>query len=420
MPFGEHCSLADVYGEDLGIVLPVAQRRVDRVAVLGDTGCKPKDQEGCGMDDPEWPFPVLTAAAAARSPQLVVHVGDYNYRGTPSSFERTVDGQSVKTWYYDAGDGAEPSEMCEVPGPYYSQNSSGNPDADTWEAWWLDFFEPAQPLLAAAPWVFARGNHELCSHAGPGWFYFLDASSALPAGGGVQLACPSQDGEGPAPPHLTFAPPRVVALDDLSLAVLDSANACDELTNFTGRYAEQLAAVSGRLAARGDDAAWLVGHRPPWGLDGTADGPPYGCDNQPGSGPTPAYGEINRTLECALAEPAAAALVPRLALSLAGHMHRFESLDFAPGSGRPPQLIVGTGGVLEESGPPTGSFEQAVDGVDAGGRSVEQFAFLELDRAAGGGWQGTVFTPVPADWPPTVPACVTGPPRPFLCVEGLP
>lgn len=45
-------------------------------------------------------------------------------------------------------------------------NSTGNPDADAWEAWWLDFFQPAGELLTAAPWVFARGNHELCSHAG--------------------------------------------------------------------------------------------------------------------------------------------------------------------------------------------------------------------------------------------------------------
>ncbi len=64
--------------------------------------------------------------------------------------------------------------------PLLSQNSTGNPDADAWEAWWLDFFQPAGDLLTAAPWVFARGNHELCSHAGPGWFYFLDASSELP------------------------------------------------------------------------------------------------------------------------------------------------------------------------------------------------------------------------------------------------
>ena len=30
--------------------------------------------------------------------------------------------------------------------------------------------QPAAELLATAPWVVARGNHELCSRAGLGWF----------------------------------------------------------------------------------------------------------------------------------------------------------------------------------------------------------------------------------------------------------
>lgn len=420
-----------------GPALPVAKREVRRVAVLGDSGCKPKDQEGCGLDDPAWPFPALARAAAGRKPDLVLHVGDYNYRGTPSGFEQTVDGKQVQQWYYDAGDGAEPSEQCEMPGPYYSQNSTGNPDADSWQAWWLDFFQPAADLLAAAPWVLARGNHELCSHAGPGWFYFLDSSSELAQGGGTQLACPSQDGAGPALPHLAFAPPRVMALDGLTLAVLDSANACDELPNFTDRYAGQLAAIAGRIGARGAGSpAWLMGHRPVWGVEGAADGPPYGCDGQPptpqgwASGAPATYGVLNRTLQCAFAREGGAALLPKLDLLLAGHMHRFESLGFAAGSGRPPTLVVGNSGVEEDTEPPQGSFQQAVDGAQASGFSVEEFGFLEMNRDAGRGWHGTVFTPDPAAWAPNLEPCAgslsggspsggPGSERPFLCVEGL-
>jgi hypothetical protein len=401
-----------------GPALPVAPHAVRRVAVVGDTGCKPADQQGCGLDDPAWAFPALAAAAAGRRPDLVLHVGDYNYRGTPSSFERTVGGEQVKTWYYDAGDGADPSERCEVPGPYYSQNSTGNPDADTWEAWWLDFFQPAAELLAAAPWVPARGNHELCSHAGPGWFYFLDPSSELPEGGGSQLACPSQDGEGPALPHLTFAPPRVVALEGLTVAVLDSANACDELPNFTDRYAEQLAAVAGRLD-RGSPA-WLIGHRPVWGVEGTADGPPFDCAGRPGGGPASAYGVLNRTLQCAFARDGAGALLPELDLLLAGHMHRFESLTFAPAAGRPPTLVAGNGGVAEDTSPPQGTFQQTVDGAEATGFSLAEFGFLELTRNAGGAWHGAVVTPAPAAWEPYLPTCGGGGAEPPpLCVKGL-
>jgi hypothetical protein len=400
-----------------GPALPVARREVRRVAVVGDTGCKPADQDGCGLDDPAWPFPALAQAAAGRQPDLVLHVGDYNYRGTPSSFEQTVDGKQVKQWYYDAGDGAEPGEHCEMPGPYYSQNSTGNPDADAWQAWWLDFFQPAAELLAAAPWVFARGNHELCSHAGPGWFYFLDSSSQLAEGGGTQLACPSQDGEGPALPHLTFAPPRVVRLQGLSLAVLDSANACDELPNFTDRYAGQLAAVATRLDGT---PAWLVSHRPVWGVDGSADSPPFGCDGQPGSGPASPYAVLNRTLQCAFAGDSGAALLPKLDLHLAGHMHRFESLSFAPDAGRPPTLVVGNSGVQEETGPPQGELEQTVDGAEASGFSVAELGFLELTRGAGGDWHGTVVTPNPSAWASYLSPCPRSvPERPFLCVEGL-
>jgi len=237
-----------------------------RIAVFGDSGCEPKDQEGCGLDDPQWPFPALARAAAMSRPDLVLHVGDYNYRGTPSGFTTTVDGKQVERWYYDAGDGAEPSEKCGLPGPYLSQNSTGNPDADRWEAWWSDFFQPAGDLLTAAPWVFVRGNHELCSHAGPGWFYFLDASSDLPEGGGRQLACPSQDGEGPALPHLQLVEPQVLHLGDLDLVSIDSANACDQLPGLTDVYRRQLAA-----AARAPRPQRLAAE-PPAGLGGRGRG----------------------------------------------------------------------------------------------------------------------------------------------------
>ncbi|HEV8240192.1 MAG TPA: metallophosphoesterase [Thermoanaerobaculia bacterium] len=406
---------------DSGVRLPTAHHRVNRVAVVGDTGCEPSKQSGCALDDPAWPFPAIARAAAAGKPDLVLHMGDYNYRGTPSSFEKTVDGKQVKTYYYDAGDGAAPAEECELKDPYYSQNSTGNPDADAWDAWWLDFFQPAAPLLAAAPWIVARGNHELCSHAGPGWLYFLGPSSDLPAGGGAQVSCPSQDGEGPPQPHLVFVEPQVIALDGLSVAVLDSANACDEMSNFVDRYRAQLAGIAARLPGRPERPTWLIGHRPIWGAEGTADGPPYACDNQPGTGTAQPYGVLNRTLQCALDAPTAAALLPKLDLLLAGHMHRFESLDFAQGSGRPRTLIIGNGGVLEDTDPPTGSFSQLVDGVSASGLAVEQFGFVTFTRDAAGAWRGAVTSVDPAAWNTLLPACGSeAAATAWLCVTGMP
>lgn len=390
-----------------GPSLPAVSRNPAKVVVVGDTGCKPKDQAGCSLDDPEWPFPQLMAAAAIDPPDLVIHVGDYNYRGTPSSF---TDAAGKKTYYYDAGDGAEPSELCELPGPYYSQNSTGNPDADAWQAWWLDFFQPAAPLLNKAPWVFARGNHELCSHAGPGWFYFLDASSNL---AGTQLACPSQDGEGPALPHLQLAPPQVLTLDSLELLVIDSANACDQLPGLAAAYQQQFQAATPRLQTYD---AWLISHRPIWGFDGTGE-TLYDCDGNPVPGNPPALGQLNQSLQCALAGVTGQALLPKIDHVLVGHMHRFEALAFAAPSQNPPTLVVGNSGVAEDTGPPTGAFSQTIDGGSASGFSVISFGYFELS-AGPAGWQGAVVAVQPSDWSAFVPAC-TGAGQ-TLCVKPLP
>src|SRR6516225_8754599 len=43
-----------------------------------------------------------------------------------------------------------------------------------WKVWNNDFFKPSAPLLATAPWIMVRGNHETCARAGEGWFRFLD------------------------------------------------------------------------------------------------------------------------------------------------------------------------------------------------------------------------------------------------------
>ncbi|MEA2559661.1 MAG: hypothetical protein QOH06_1165 [Acidobacteriota bacterium] len=416
------CEARYPFGRSLAVEggprLPTVAEVPSRIAVLGDSGCKPKDQAGCGLDDPQWPFPVLAKAAAASRPDLVLHVGDYNYRGTPSGFTATVDGQQVKRWYYDAGDGAEPSEQCGLTGPYYSQNSKGNPDADTWEAWWLDFFQPAGDLLTAAPWIFARGNHELCSHAGPGWFYFLDASSDLPEGGGRQLACPSQDGEGPALPHLQLVEPQVLHLGDLDLLVIDSANACDQLPGLADVYRRQLTAATKRLHA--GHRAWLMGHRPVWGVADAAE-TLYGCDGQPQTGPAVPYAELNQTLQCALSGETGEALLPRLDQILAGHMHRFEALSFAAPSHRPPTLIVGNSGVAEDPSPPTGAFAQTIDGAPASGFSVDQFGYLELTRSNRGTWQGAMVALDPTVWPPFLAPCATpATADQDLCVKPLP
>jgi hypothetical protein len=94
-------------------------------------------------NDPEaWTFAEVARAAAAAHPDLVLHVGDYHYR----------------------------ENAC----PEGHAGCAGSPWAYGWDAWDADFFTPAAPLLAAAPWVMVRGNHEECARAGQGWWLLLD------------------------------------------------------------------------------------------------------------------------------------------------------------------------------------------------------------------------------------------------------
>lgn len=403
-PFGKALRVAG------GPTLPAVSADPKKLAVFGDSGCKPSSQAGCTMDDPAWPFPQVAAAAAKSPPDLVIHVGDYNYRGTPSSF-KGPDGQKI--YYYDAGDGAPASSNCGLSDPYTSQNSSGNPDADTWQSWWLDFFQPAAPLLSAAPWVFARGNHELCSHAGPGFLYFLDTASDLPGAGG-QRSCPPQDPGGEVTSHLILLPPQVLRLGQLELLLVDSANACDQQPGLAAEYRKQFDAVADKL--KGTDS-FFVSHRPIWGIDGDAEAL-YDCNNQPIDQALLPYGQLNTTLQCALNGPAGAKILSRLGMILAGHMHRFEALSFAPPSHLPPTLIVGMSGVAEETGKPIGAISQVLDDGTAIGVTVEEFGYVELERDPVGGWNGRIRALAPAAWSPYFAACTGN--NVSLCVSPLP
>lgn len=176
-----------VAGADLH--LPGAPAAVSRSVIFGDAGCNPKHQIG-RQPGKHWPFGELANAAAESGTQLVVHVGDYNYRGTSGKIEiRQSDGHTQQVRVYDASDNT-PSVTCTLFGPYIGQNSAGSTSPDAWKPWQEDFFEPARSLLHVTPWVFARSNHELCSRAGPGYFYLLDSGSDLVPASGGQLACP--------------------------------------------------------------------------------------------------------------------------------------------------------------------------------------------------------------------------------------
>src|SRR5262249_12673643 len=149
---------------------------------------------------------------------------------------------------------------------------------DRWENWRDDFFIPAASLLVRAPWVFARGNHELCSRAGPGYFYFLDPHSRLLGHNPARYRCPPQVNGGEPFPNFVFVPPYALPFDEgLTLVVMDSANACDSanpVSHATEIYTAQFAQVRELIRS---PYAWVATHRPIWAvfLD---DGPTVDCD----------------------------------------------------------------------------------------------------------------------------------------------
>jgi hypothetical protein len=134
-----------------GQSLPVPKANPTKIVIIGDTGCRLQNGNGtqsCNDPDPNgtdtpYPFAAVAALAAAQNPDLVLHVGDYAYR----------------------------DNACPAGAGY---NCGGSPWGFGWDTWQADLFAPGAPLLAAAPWIMTRGNHEQCNRAGQGWYRFLD------------------------------------------------------------------------------------------------------------------------------------------------------------------------------------------------------------------------------------------------------
>jgi hypothetical protein len=303
-----------------GRVLPLARPNPQRILIFGDTGCRLDRNVLQDCDDAAaWPFPRIAAAAAKARPDLVIHVGDYHYRESPCPAEHT--GCAHSPWGYG------------------------------FDAWYADFFEPAAPLLATAPWIMVRGNHEDCVRAGEGWIRFLDR---------LPLTATCQDLTG------VF----VARLGDLGIVVADGARAEDPKGDM-GPLASLLRGQLAEVAAKVPAEAWFVSHRPLNSMRGASGGLANEVDN---SVQELAFGSI---------------MPPGVRMTVAGHIHFFQAVDF--GGSRPPQLVVGTGGDNLVKVPPL-----SVVGSDINGHRVANsvtysgFAYMVWDRS-GNPWIGTLF-----------------------------
>jgi hypothetical protein len=323
-------------------VLPAIAAEPRRIIVLGDTGCRLKGATVQACNDPaQWPFPEVARSAAALAPDLVIHVGDYHYRETPCPVDAT--------------------------------GCKGSPWGYGWDVWNTDFFTPAAPLLAAAPWVFVRGNHEECARAGQGWFRLL---APEPWTSARSCDLPADDDDA------NFTPPYAVPLGaGLQLIVFDSAAAGWKPLDRShphdaaawNAYTANWQAVAA-LAARPGMRSVFTSHHPL--LAFAPDPRPDATEPFPGTA---------SLLETLRAQDGDALYPPGIGLALHGHVHLFEALGFA--DGHPVTIVAGQGGDLRDPRlpdplPPHATPTPGVRLAQA--TTSDTFGFLLLTRAEGG------------------------------------
>ena len=311
-----------------GVPLPLPKATIKHIVVIGDTGCK-GDVTGTGkkiepLEEPEneeeaeeaeasggskkakqdctkkgWPFKAVAKSAAGTTPDLVIHVGDYVY---------------VKD--------------------------------DTWEMWNDQFFAPAKKLLTAAPWIFVRGNHEICKLHGAGFFFLLDPRAGS--------SCPSDN-----------SAPYLVNAGGTNFAVMDSAGAsCDLYPSCSStEYQQQLTTWNSLFQAAEKlvqpGSAVLLTHRPVFGAKATTSSSPApsGACLDSSSAKSKTKGKaksassktlmaLNSVLQSAYQNSGGG----WASTVVSGHVHTFELITYT--GGPLPQIIVGDSGVKLSSGTP--------------------------------------------------------------------
>ena len=336
---------ARVAGHDV----PAPTSAIQRIVIIADTGCRMKASENAFQpcnDSVKWPFARVAQSAAALKPDLVLHIGDIHYRESPCPSGNA--GCTNSAWGYG------------------------------FDAWHADFFSPAQPLLAAAPWVFVRGNHESCSRAGQGWFRFIDTQAWR-----EQRACNDPALDADADYSIPYAVPLAA---DTQLIVFDSSRTNGKPFATTdsayGKYLQQMKQVA--VLTQQKTNSFFMSHHP---LLAVA---PVKKQNQfkPGG---------NEGLQSVFGALYPQRLFPDgVTVALHGHVHLFESISFK--SAHPLSLVLGNSGsanegLVPETLPPGAQLYEGAEVDDYAARSDYGFVTLDrLDATAAGGWMLTEYT----------------------------
>jgi hypothetical protein len=335
-----------------GRLLPLPKAVPNRIVVIGDTGCRMKvgnPFQACS-DPTEWPFQEIAANAAALHPDLVLHVGDYHYR-----------------------ENACPADIA---------GCQGSPWGYGWDVWEQDLFKPAANLMAAAPWILVRGNHEECARGGQGWFRFLDT---LPYDESRSCNDPANDTI--ANYNTPYAVPvgtdtQVIVFDSAksTATALDPTRAAD--APIFARYQAQFQTVAA-LAANPNMFSIFSNHHPILGFTPAA-----------GARPTGGQASLQSVMSATFG---GGYYPPGIKLALHGHVHLFQAIDFQ--TPHPVTLLSGNGGDNLDANLPdpfplgpasAGGVEPAPGAVVDRIAHTSTYGFMTLDRAPGG-WTMTEY-----------------------------
>ena len=325
-------SRATIASRALALPKPMAKRLV----VIGDTGCRIKsaDKVFQACDDPvQWPFAAVADAAAAAAPDLVIHVGDYHYR----------------------------ENAC----PPGNARCAGSPWGYGWDAWEADFFAPAEKLLAAAPWIVVRGNHESCARAGQGWWRFLDPR---PLAARADCNDPANDAIG------DFSEPYAVPLGtdaDTQFIVFDSSRVgLTPLPVDSAMYQNYRAELERAFALGARRAnTFFISHHPVLAFAPNPSKP---------DAPYPGNAGLQSVLQSL--EPVAL-FPPDVKALLSGHVHLFEVVSFS--TPHPAQIVSGFGGDWVDTRLPLplpATLTPAPSAVVAAIVATNQFGFMTMQR----------------------------------------
>jgi hypothetical protein len=329
-----------------GRALPLPKASPRTIVVIGDTGCRIKASDNVFQacnDAAQWPFAAVADAAAASAPDLVIHAGDYHYRET----------------------------AC----PPGDAGCAGSPWGYGWDAWEADFFAPAAKLLAAAPWIVVRGNHESCARAGQGWWRLLDPR---PLASRQDCNDPANDPVG------DYSEPYAVPLGtgddaDTQFIVFDSSlvgiTALPPSSAMHVNYRAQLERAFA-LGARRPNTFFMNHH------------PILAFAPNPGRPAAPYPG--NAGLQSVLQALHPVVLFPPdVRALLAGHVHLFEVVSFS--TPQPPQVVSGNGGTLVDTPLPlplTPGTTPLSGAVVSGIVATNRFGFMTM-RRDGARWRMT-------------------------------